>query len=264
MPKALERKLKRQVAGKDWSEERKDAYVYGVLRKTGWKPSTQKKSKQMSANDRVIRLAAINDRLNQIVQFQNTDDDDEQRRQRLATLGKIGIGAGALGAGAAGLYGVGKMAPTAIGAGPGGVYQLPGQSALGAAKSLGSDISSIGSGGARNIGSTIARGAGIAGQAGLSSAKDLLRRAALKSAEVLASSKMERLIQLNEKLNSNIEFVEPELKDPGAGQFGGNDPGIAGRIVQDTKQVSALQRLKLKIAKLRGMGLHTDGNSAQS
>lgn len=48
MPKALERKLKRQVNREhpNWSEERKDAYVYGTLRKTGWKPSHQKKKKR--------------------------------------------------------------------------------------------------------------------------------------------------------------------------------------------------------------------------
>jgi len=41
MPKELETKLKRQAAGKNWSEERKDAYVYGTMRnKTGWKPKT--------------------------------------------------------------------------------------------------------------------------------------------------------------------------------------------------------------------------------
>jgi hypothetical protein len=43
MPKELEQKLKKQVAKKKWSEERKDAYVYGTLRKTGWKPSREKK-----------------------------------------------------------------------------------------------------------------------------------------------------------------------------------------------------------------------------
>ena len=44
MPKELEERLKREVMGKNWSEKRKDAYVYGTLRKTGWTPSTQKKS----------------------------------------------------------------------------------------------------------------------------------------------------------------------------------------------------------------------------
>lgn len=44
MPKKLERKLKRECAKKDMSEERCNAYVYGTLRKTGWKPSHQKKS----------------------------------------------------------------------------------------------------------------------------------------------------------------------------------------------------------------------------
>ena len=46
MPKALEQKLKAQVAKKNWSKERKAAYVYGTLRKTGWTPSTQKKGKK--------------------------------------------------------------------------------------------------------------------------------------------------------------------------------------------------------------------------
>jgi len=43
MPKELERKLKAQAAKHDdWSEERKDAYTYGTLRKTGWKPEREK------------------------------------------------------------------------------------------------------------------------------------------------------------------------------------------------------------------------------
>lgn len=47
MPKALERKLKKQAnKHKNWSEEHKDAYVYGTMRKTGWIPSTQKKKKK--------------------------------------------------------------------------------------------------------------------------------------------------------------------------------------------------------------------------
>jgi hypothetical protein len=48
MPKALERKLKQEVNKKhpNWSEERKNAYIFGVLRKTGWVPSTQKKHKK--------------------------------------------------------------------------------------------------------------------------------------------------------------------------------------------------------------------------
>lgn len=44
MPEELKEKLKKQVAAKKWSPDRKDAYVYGTLRKTGWKPSTHKKA----------------------------------------------------------------------------------------------------------------------------------------------------------------------------------------------------------------------------
>jgi len=44
MPKKLERKLRKEAEShKNWSEERKDAYVYGTLRKTGWKPKREKK-----------------------------------------------------------------------------------------------------------------------------------------------------------------------------------------------------------------------------
>lgn len=39
MPKKLEEKLKREASKKGLKGERRDAYVYGTLRKTGWKPS---------------------------------------------------------------------------------------------------------------------------------------------------------------------------------------------------------------------------------
>jgi len=39
MPKALEEKLKRQAKKKGFGKERTGAYVYGTLRKTGWKPT---------------------------------------------------------------------------------------------------------------------------------------------------------------------------------------------------------------------------------
>ena len=43
MPAELERKLKAQGRKKGFKGERLDKYVYGTLRKTGWKPSHQKK-----------------------------------------------------------------------------------------------------------------------------------------------------------------------------------------------------------------------------
>ncbi len=39
MPKKLERKLKQEAAQKGLHGRRADAYVYGTLRKTGWKPA---------------------------------------------------------------------------------------------------------------------------------------------------------------------------------------------------------------------------------
>ncbi len=38
MPKKLENKLKRQAAIKGLGAKRSGAYVYGTLRKLGWKP----------------------------------------------------------------------------------------------------------------------------------------------------------------------------------------------------------------------------------
>lgn len=38
MPKELERKLQREAAKKGLTGERKDAFVFGTLRKMGWVP----------------------------------------------------------------------------------------------------------------------------------------------------------------------------------------------------------------------------------
>lgn len=43
MPEEMERKLRKKANKKGLSKERADAYVYGTMRKTGWKPSKEKK-----------------------------------------------------------------------------------------------------------------------------------------------------------------------------------------------------------------------------
>ena len=42
MPKKLEEQLKRQATKKHLKGKRKAAYVYGTLRKTGWKPKRER------------------------------------------------------------------------------------------------------------------------------------------------------------------------------------------------------------------------------
>jgi len=42
MPKRLEKKLKALARKKGFGKKRTGAYVYGTLRKTGWKPSKHK------------------------------------------------------------------------------------------------------------------------------------------------------------------------------------------------------------------------------
>jgi hypothetical protein len=43
MPEELERELRARAKKKGLSKKRQDAYVYGTLRETGWKPSREKK-----------------------------------------------------------------------------------------------------------------------------------------------------------------------------------------------------------------------------
>ena len=45
MPKAMERKLKQQARKKGLKGKAADRYVYGAMRKTGWKPKKKKKKK---------------------------------------------------------------------------------------------------------------------------------------------------------------------------------------------------------------------------
>src|SRR5262247_3580084 len=60
MPEKLERELKARAEKKGLSEERKNAYVYGTLRATGWKPSREKKKeKKMSDPTKSIDFASV-------------------------------------------------------------------------------------------------------------------------------------------------------------------------------------------------------------
>ena len=45
MPEAMERALKAEAKRKGLSKQRAGAYVYGTMRKTGWKPSREKHEK---------------------------------------------------------------------------------------------------------------------------------------------------------------------------------------------------------------------------
>lgn len=45
MPKKLEQALKREAKKKGLGKKRMGAYVYGTLRKMGWTPNRNKKSK---------------------------------------------------------------------------------------------------------------------------------------------------------------------------------------------------------------------------
>ena len=46
MPKAMERKLRQQARKKGLKGKQADAYVYGTMRKAGWKPKKRSKKKK--------------------------------------------------------------------------------------------------------------------------------------------------------------------------------------------------------------------------
>jgi len=45
MPKALEEHLKKQAKKKGLTQEEYNAYVYGTMRNTGWKPKRERRKK---------------------------------------------------------------------------------------------------------------------------------------------------------------------------------------------------------------------------
>lgn len=56
MPAELERKLKQEAAQKGLQGDHADAYVYGTLRKTGWKPKRERR--RMTTDHAAEALAA--------------------------------------------------------------------------------------------------------------------------------------------------------------------------------------------------------------
>jgi hypothetical protein len=43
MPEAMEKALKKVAKKKGLTGEHKNAFIYGIMRKTGWKPAREKK-----------------------------------------------------------------------------------------------------------------------------------------------------------------------------------------------------------------------------
>lgn len=52
MPADFEQKLRAEAAKKHLTGEKADAYVYGTLRKTGWKPEREKEMRSGSILER--------------------------------------------------------------------------------------------------------------------------------------------------------------------------------------------------------------------
>lgn len=52
MPKAMERRLKAIAKKKGFSAKRAGAFVYGTMRKTGWKPSREVDARSLGGGRR--------------------------------------------------------------------------------------------------------------------------------------------------------------------------------------------------------------------
>lgn len=59
MPKRMEEALKREAAKRGYTGQRADKFVYGTMRKTGWKPSGQKKAAKHGHGPGHKRMAAF-------------------------------------------------------------------------------------------------------------------------------------------------------------------------------------------------------------
>src|SRR6266478_4473591 len=87
MPAALERKLKKEANKEGIKGKHKDAYVYGTLRKTGWKPK-----REMAAMDKITHLQEINKKLD--ICFDYDEDDKNHTHPLLGAAGLAAAGAG--------------------------------------------------------------------------------------------------------------------------------------------------------------------------
>jgi hypothetical protein len=58
MPKRLEKELRARIRRlhPKWSQERKDAYIYGTLRKTGWVPRHQRRTRAQPRHNSRTRV----------------------------------------------------------------------------------------------------------------------------------------------------------------------------------------------------------------
>jgi len=52
MPKAMERALRREGRKRGYTGERLDAFVYGIMRRRGWRPEREKKRKKRKRKKR--------------------------------------------------------------------------------------------------------------------------------------------------------------------------------------------------------------------
>jgi len=55
MPKALEKQLRKQARKKGLTGVKRDAYIYGTLRRTGWKPSREKNLQNGNSQKKVSK-----------------------------------------------------------------------------------------------------------------------------------------------------------------------------------------------------------------
>lgn len=109
MPKEMHDRLKALAERKGMKGEQKDAFIYGTMRKTGWKPkreidSKSKKETTTAMSSRLQRLIKLDSKLDQVIELRSIplyDDDDQGTK----LLPNIAAGTAAAGTGVGAFYG---------------------------------------------------------------------------------------------------------------------------------------------------------------
>lgn len=199
MPVAMEKALERVANKRGLTGKERDAFVYGTMRKTGWKPKREvdKKPKSIAMKTRLDRLIELNDNTSELMEFKKVWDPETETwvdDGRPSAAANLAVGAGVLGVG-------GYAGHRAIdNAGGYGAVARRGVSAVANNPSIKRGVDYAAKVGtqakyARNL-------AGTLKSSPMALVKDLLKR--VKG--VRFESREQRIISLNSKLNETLQF----------------------------------------------------------
>lgn len=252
MPVAMEKALERVADKRGLTGKERDAFVYGTMRKAGWKPKREvdKRPKSIAMKTRLDRLIELNDNTSELMEFKFIMDDEEFKRRYGAypseiaptpeqtasqrrIAGGIAAGAGAVGAGLLGQRAINNA----------GGYSAVAQKGVGLAK-RGVDY-------AGKVGTQVKYARNLAGtlkSSPMALVKDLLKR--VKG--VRFESRQERIISLSSKLDEAIQFEDPYKRRVFQRAFLGNEGAVLVHGKSGERIAGSTEAYKERAKKLLG------------